>query len=82
MLLTGQLPYDKPEAEEIMGDIERGILPRFPDDLMVSDERMERLMYLCFRCWVKDPAKRPDMKEILRKLALPKSFMTLSCSTV
>ena len=51
---------------QVLQAITRGKTPSFPPLSKDSPETMRRMLEkLCRRCWAKDPAQRPTMKDIV-----------------
>ena len=74
-LICGHEPWNKlelagkPSKEEINAKVQKGILPRIPEDVMLSnDKEVAAIRDPMLACYAFDPKKRPSARKIATTL--------------
>jgi len=64
--MTGQIPFFhlKSEFKVVLAVVNQDEKPRRPEDVHIPDE----LWKLWEECWSSDPAKRPEMRQVVNSI--------------
>lgn len=68
-ILSGDVPFANIKREiAVLREIDNGVLPKHPGPVAVSQGLSDAIWKILQKCWEREPAKRPSIKEVKNSL--------------